>query len=426
MADIEHTLLRNIFWLFSLQGLNYLVPLIVLPYLVRILGIERYGMVAFAQSLAQYFVLLTDYGFNLSATKQIARIRSDHEGVTNLFWCVIILKVLLMCLGIIILAVLVTAIPRFRVEPMLYAAAYLSVIGTVLFPTWLFQGLEQMKYISIVSGSAKLVSALAVFIFVHKSTDYVLALSILSGGVLAAGVLGFVVAIRTFAISPRLPAFENVKDTLHDGWHLFISTAATSFYTNSNVFLVGIIAGNAQAGYFSAAEKIVRGMQAMLGPVTQAIYPHVNSLMGRSRDLALTFLRRGFIWIAVLSLFPSILLFLFAGPVAHLVVGPTADSCIPIFRWMAMLPFIVAISNVLGIQTMIPFGLERELSRIYVVAGLGSLALSIVLIRHYAALGAAASVLAVEVGIIVSMWAALRHRGLNILRFGTISAPTAT
>jgi len=423
---IEHTLVRNIFWLFSLQGLNYLIPLAVLPFLVRMLGIERYGLLAFAQSFAQYFVLLTDYGFNLSATKQIARSRSEQDRVSNLFWCVILLKVLLMLLGIIILASLVASIPRFRSEPLLYAAAYLGVIGTVLFPTWLFQGMEQMKYISIVSGGAKLVSAVALFVFVRHSSDYVLALAILSAGTFGAGLLGFIVAIRTFAIIPKLPSLDDVKDTLRDGWHLFVSTAATSFYTNSNVFLVGIIAGNEQAGYFSAAEKIIRGMQAMLGPVTQAIYPHVNSLVGRSRDLALAFLRKGFVWISVISFVPSLLLFLCAAPVAHVVVGPAADSCIPIFRWMAMLPFIIAISNVLGIQTMIPFGLERELSRIYVVAGLGSLALSISLIRHYAALGAAMSVLTVELAIIVCMWAALRTRGVNLLPFGAVGAPTAT
>ena len=421
---MEHTVTRNIFWLFSLQGLNYLVPLAVLPFLVRVLGIERYGLVAFAQSFAQYFVLLTDYGFNLSATKQIVRIRSDREQVSNLFWCVIILKVILMFVGVIILVFLITVVPRFRAEPALYVVAYLAVVGTVLFPIWLFQGMEQMKYISVVSGGTKLVSALVLFIVVRHCYDYVLAMAILSGGTFAAGLIGFVVAVRSFAIAPRLPSLADFGSTLRGGWHLFVSTAATTFYTNSNVFLVGLIAGNTQAGYFSAAEKLIRGAQAMLGPVTQAIYPHVNSLIGLSPALALRFLRKGFLWIGALSFIPSLLLFVCAAPVAHFVVGPTADSCIPIIRWMAMLPFIIAVSNVLGIQTMIPFGLERELSRIYVVAGLGSLALSILLIRHYAAVGAAVSVLMVEFVIIICMWAALRHRGLNLMPFGAVSSPT--
>lgn len=422
---IEHKLLGNIFWLFSLQGLNYLIPLAVLPYLVRVLGIERYGLLAFAQSLAQYFVIFTDYGFNLSATKQIARARADRERVSSLFWCVIILKLALMLLSAIVLAVLLAAVPRFHSEVSLYAAAFMAVIGTVLFPIWLFQGMEQMKYISMVSGGAKLLSALALFIFVRGTSDYVLALAILSGGMLFAGIVGLVVAITRFGIIVRMPAKAEIADTLRDGWHLFVSTAATTFYTNSTVFLVGIFAGNVQAGYFSAAEKIVRGMQGLLGPVTQAIYPHVNSLAGSSRDLALAFLRKSFIWIGIFSFIPSFLLFLFAQPVARLILGSTPGDVSDIFRWVAMLPFVIAISNVLGIQTMIPFGLERQLSRIYLFAGLGSLALSIPLIRHYGALGAAISVLTVELVIVFCMWESLRTRGLNVLRAGAIGAPSA-
>ena len=421
----EHKLLGNIFWLFSLQGLNYLIPLAVLPFLVRVLGIERYGLLAFAQSLAQYFVIFTDYGFNLSATKQIARARFDRERVSSLFWCVIILKLALMFLSAIVLAALLIAVPRFHSEVSLYAAAFMAVIGTVLFPIWLFQGMEEMKYISMVSGGAKLLSAVALFIFVRDSSDYVLALAILSGGMLLAGIVGLVVAITKFGIIIRMPAKAEMMDTLRDGWHLFVSTAATTFYTNSNVFLVGIFAGNVQAGYFSAAEKIVRGMQGLLGPVTQAIYPHVNSLAGSSRELALAFLRKSFIWIGVFSFVPSFLLFLFAQPVSRLILGSTTGDVSEIFRWMAMLPFVVAISNVLGIQTMIPFGLERQLSRIYLFAGVGSLAFSILLIRHYGALGAAISVLTVELVIVFCMWESLRTRGLNVLRSGAVGAPSA-
>jgi polysaccharide transporter, PST family len=293
-----------------------------------------------------------------------------------------------------------------------------------LFPMWLFQGMEQMRYISMVSGGAKLLSAVALFIFVRSSSDYVLALAILSGGMLFAGVAGLFVALHKFAIIMRMPAPDEIMGVLKDGWHLFISTAATTFYTNSNVFLVGLLAGNAQAGYFSAAEKIVRGMQGLLGPVTQAIYPYVNSLATTSRDVALAFVRRSFIWIGTLSFVPSLLLFLLASPVAHLILGSSSGEAIPVFRWMAMLPFVIAVSNVLGIQTMIPFGLERQLSRIYVCSGLGSLVLSTILIRSYGALGAAVSVLTVECVIVVCMWKSLKNRGVNMLHSAVVSAPS--
>ena len=81
----------NLFWLYALQGLNYLVPLAVLPYLLRILGVEHYGLIAFAQAFAQYFIILTDYGFNLSATKRIALLRDDRRQVSIVFWSVLVI-----------------------------------------------------------------------------------------------------------------------------------------------------------------------------------------------------------------------------------------------------------------------------------------------------------------------------------------------
>lgn len=423
LLTAERKLLGNIFWLFSLQGLNYVIPLAVLPFLVRRLGIERYGMIAFAQSLAQYFVIFTDYGFNLSATKQIARVRSDKDSVSNVFCCVVVIKILLMAVSAAVLAALLIAVPRFRADWILYLVAFVAVIGTVMFPLWLFQGMEEMKYVSLISGGCKAGAAILLFVFVRDGSQYVLALAILSSGMLATGVVGCVFAVYRFRIAVRIPDRADLAGTLKDGWHLFVSTAATTFYTNSNVFLVGMLAGSAQAGYFSAAEKIVRGLQGLLVPITQAIYPHVNSLAGRSRELALRFVRRSFVWIGLFALVPSVLLFMLAAPVAHLVVGANAAESVSLFRWMAPLPFIIAVSNVLGIQTMIPFGLERRLSRIYVVAGAGSLALSIVLIHISGALGAAVSVLTIEAVIVICMWESLRQQGLHVIA-GPIGAPT--
>ena len=402
------------FWLYVLQGLNYLVPLAVLPYLVRTLGVGRYGLLAFAQAFAQYFVILTDYGFNLSATRRIALVRENKEEVSLVYWSVLFIKLALMMLGAIVVAALVSFIPRFRADALLYAIAYVAVIGNVLFPIWLFQGMEKMQYISVVSGGAKLLAALLLFALVHQPSDYVIALAIQSGGFLVAGIAGFWIALARFGISYRQPSRIELSAALQDGWHLFVSNAAGTLYATTNVFLVGLVAGNVEAGYFSAAERITRSIQGMMGPITQAIYPHVSGLAARSREFALAFLRKSLAWIGVLSFVPSVVLLFFARPIAVILFGSAADGSIVPLRWLAMLPFVISVSAVLAIQTMIPFGMEKQLSRIYVVAGLGSLALSLPLIHRYGASGGAAAVLAVEIAIVLAMWNVLNHNGINL------------
>ncbi len=409
-------LISNVAWLYALQGLNYVLPLAVLPYLVRVLGVERYGLLAFAQAFAQYFVILADYGFNLSATKQIARRRGNREDVSRLFWSVLFIKFVLMLFGCLVLFVILAAVPRFRADSAVYVIAYVAVPGSILFPLWLFQGMEQMRYISIVSGGARVLSAILLFIFVHHSSDYMLALAIQSGGVLLAGVAALWTALSNFDIDFCRPSRADISQALRDGWHLFVSSAATTLYANTGAFLVGMLAGNVQAGYFGAADKINRGIQGLLAPVTQAVYPHVSLLAAKSRDAALAFIRKSLIGIGLVSFLPSLLVFLFARSVALFVFGSITQDCVITLRWMAMLPFVIAVSSVFAIQTMIPMGFERQLSRVYVLAGLGSLALSVPLILHYGAAGGGASVLMVEIFVDTAMWSVLRRHGVHVLR----------
>lgn len=402
------------FWLYALLGLNAVIPLAVLPYLVRVLGVERFGLVAFAQAFAQYFVILTDYGFNLSATKQTARVRNNREKVSRLFWSVIEIKLVLTIAGAFVMGLILAFVPRFRADAILYEVAYVAVVGTVLFPVWLFQGMEQMRYISLLSGGAKVLSALLIFLLVHHRSDYLLALAIQSGGLLVAGIVGFWSGMTHFKISFRQPSRADLKESLRDGWHLFVSNAAGTLYATTNVFLVGLVAGNVQAGYFSAAEKIVRSIQGLLVPIAQAIYPHISELASRSRDLALAFIRKSLVWIGVLSFAPSVLLLLFARPIALILLGKAAEGSVSPLRWIAMLPFIIAVSGVLAVQTMIPLGMEKQLSRIYVVAGISSLMFSLPLIHRYGASGGGAGVLIVEVCIVLAMWTVLKRNGIDL------------
>ncbi|MFZ0439138.1 MAG: oligosaccharide flippase family protein, partial [Candidatus Sulfotelmatobacter sp.] len=147
ISPVRRKLIGNMFWLYTLQGLNYIIPLAVLPYLVRVLGVERYGLVAFAQSLAQGFIFITDYGFNLSATKQISRVRHDQAEVSRIFWAVMTVKGAFLLFGMVILTAMLLTVPRFHADTLTYAIAYVAVLGSVLFPLWLFQGAEQMRYI---------------------------------------------------------------------------------------------------------------------------------------------------------------------------------------------------------------------------------------------------------------------------------------
>jgi len=406
-------LLGNISSLYFLQGLNYLIPMAVLPYLVRVLGMEIYGLMAFAQSFAQYFNILTDYGFNYSATRFIAKNHDDSVATSRMFCCVFLIKFVLTALGAVVLAAVLLLVPRFRQDSAFFLIGYLAVLGNVLFPVWYFQGVQKMRYISILTGAAKVSSAVLLFVFVRGPKDALLAITIQSAGMVVAGLAGLWVSLRGIRFQIQLPLWVEIKSTLTGGWHLFISTAGVSLYSNTNVFLVGMLSGNVQAGYFSVAEKLIRAMAGLVAPVSQAMFPHVSSLAEDSSEIALKFIFRALKWLGGLTIILSLILFLFARPIALLCFGHGAIGSIPIIRWIALLPFLITMNTTLGVQTMVTLGLDKQFSRIMILAGIANAVLAIPLILAFAAQGAGACVLVTETTIVVIMVLVLRQNGVN-------------
>ena len=414
MASDRHRLLSNMASLFTLQGANYALPLVTLPYLVRVLGPEKFGLIAFAQAFIQYFVVATDYGFNLSATRDVAVHRDDPQKLGEIIGAVMTIKIALAMVGALVLACLVLLIPTFRQHWPLYSVVYLTVIGATFFPTWLFQGLERMRDITWMNVSARLVTTACIFIFIQGPKDFVIAGAIQSIPVALAAIPAWAVLRRSHRIGLRLPRAAVLYAQLKDGWHVFLSTAAINVYTSSNTFVLGLIAGPVAVGYFSAANKLVQAVQGLLTPITQTLYPHISALAARSRAEALDFIRKVLKWIAPASFALSGLVWSAAGPLVGLILGDRYTPAVSVLAWLAFLPFIIALSNVFGIQTMLTFGMNRIFSRILIASAGLNLVLIFPLAWRFGANGAAMSMLCTETFVTASMAWMLHRRGINL------------
>lgn len=405
-------LISNFFSLSSVEVANYILPLITLPYLVRVLGPEKYGLIAFAQAFAQYFVLLTDYGFNLSATRNISIHRDDKEKVSKIFSSVMAIKVTLMTLSFLIMAALVFAVPKFRSDWLLYFFAFGMVIGNVLFPIWFFQGMERMRFIALLNLLAKFIFVIAIFVFVKVRTDYIYVPLIASLGFITAGILSLWIVFRRFNIKFRFPILSDAKYEMKEGWHIFISTAAVSLYTTSNTFILGLLANNLIVGYYSAAEKLIRSGQRLLNPISQTIYPHISKLVSDSKEKAISFIRKALLLIGGGSFVVSFVPFLLASPIVYFILGPQFKESVIVLRILAFLPFIIALSNIFGIQTMITFNMKEAFSKILISAGFINIILALILVPLFQHVGTAISVLITETYVTATMFVFLLRKGI--------------
>lgn len=423
IVNVRQRLLNNMASLFVLQGSNYLLPLITIPYLVRVLGLDNFGRISFAQAFIQYFVVLADYGFNLSATREVAIRRNDSERLSSLFSAVMVIKTGFMVLGFILLLLVIALVPIFKRDWPLYIIVYLAaVFGNVVLPVWLFQGLERMRSMIVLTIFSRLVGVVLIFAYVRSSGEYLLAAGLQSGSLILAGVLACIIIPRIGRVHLVCPTFTELRSVLSDGWHVFLGTASVCLFTNSNVFLLGLITNPSSVGYFSAAEKLVRAVTGLTIPIAQAIYPHIAALASNSRDAAYVFIRRLIRLQGIFTLVLSLLLFLFAGQLVALLFGNQFKASIVLVKWMALLPFVIGLNNILGTQIMLNFGMQKTFSRILIVVGVFSIGLIIPMTLWFDAEGAAITVFVAEFTQTMTMIVILKRLGiLSMILNGTSS-----
>ncbi len=403
---------KNIAALSILQLLNYALPLAVVPYLGRVLGPAHYGLLVFGQATVNYANSITDYGFNLSATRLIARHRQDRAVLSRIFWSTLAAKALLMVGCFLALACLTAIVPLFHANAALIAACSLLVVGNVMFPQWFFQGMEEMRAITVAQSAAKLLLIPLVFILVKNDTQFVRAAAIQSGTAVLAGLLGIPLLMRRTPLQWYRPRLSDVMEALREGWNVFISTAAIFVYTSTNTMVLGFLSGAVQVGYFGAADRIIKGSQSVTAPVTQALYPHINSLAVQSREAAMSLIRKSMKWIVLASLAISLVFLFGAAPISHLVFGHKFDGSIWPLRIMAILPVLVGLSNVFGVQTMLTFGMSKEFNRIVTGSAILNLLLTFPLVKIAGASGAALAILITEIFVTIAMYVKVRSLGL--------------
>ncbi|HHD81792.1 MAG TPA: flippase [Campylobacterales bacterium] len=265
----------NFLSLTILQAVNYILPLLTLPYLVKTLGVDYFGLLAFATATITYFGTLTDYGFNLTATKEISIHRDNPQKVSEIFSSVMIIKFFLLTFSFLLLLLLTLSFSKFGEHWEIYLLTFGTVIGQFLFPVWFFQGMEKMKYITVLNLIAKSLFTIAIFGFVQSKEDVYLVPLFFSLGGIVAGFISLYIIYTKFQTHFKLQKVETIKTYLIDGWHVFLSRFYVSMYTSANLLLLGFLTNNVIVGYYAIAEKIVLAIAGIFEPLNHALYPYL-------------------------------------------------------------------------------------------------------------------------------------------------------
>ena len=405
---------KNIVSLFLWQVATYVLPLATFPYMTHVLGVDHFGLLVFSQAIMVYGVMITDWGFGLSASQDVARHQSDHAYISKLFWETMLAKLLLAGLSLLVLLLAIAIIPRLWSMAAVLLLSWLAVLGSALTLNWLLQGLERMGRFVMAGLIGRLTSIPLIFIFVHRPQDVAMAAAIQSFAVFVGAGASMFVARQVGVIHWVRPSLQGAVTQLRAGYPMFVAAVAMNVYTVSNTVVLGAMTSPREVGFFSGADKLRTAAQGLLSPLSQAVYPRANALMAESREAGLAFLRKVLVWQGGLALCISLGLMVTAKWLVLLLLGSAYTESTQVLRWLAVLPFLIGVSNVFGIQVMLALGMQKVFNRILIVSGIFNIFMVLFMAHFMGALGVAITMVVVELFVTVAMGVYIHLKGVPL------------
>ena len=363
MTD-KRRLIENFSALTFMQLLNYILPFITLPYLARVLTIEEYGVYIFSLSFIQYFIIIVNFGFDLSGTREISINRNNSKKLSEIFSSILIIKFILMLISLIILILLILFVPIIKEYWYVHLLMFLMVFGNMLLSIFIYQGLEKMKFITILNASIKIFFTLSIFIFVKDQNDLALVALLNSIGYIIVGIISLIIITSVINIKLKIPSKESIVSQLKNSAQFFWSRIAVSMYTTSNTFVIGLILGPVAAGFFGTADKLFRGVVSLYHPLNSVLYPYI----AHSKNISLY--KKLFKISTISNIFIVLLVFLFSDFIINLIFGEGYGESAVLLKMFMFAAIYMMPSILMGYPLLGALGYTKEVNNSVIFASI--------------------------------------------------------
>lgn len=382
-------LASNFVWLSALKVVGYIFPLITMPYLARVIGVTGFGEIAFATSIIVFLETFTDFGFNYTATRDIARCRENRIAVSEIFSNVLWAKLLLMTIAFGVLCILIFAIPSLYEKRLLLFLTFLYIPGHILFPDWFFQAMEDMKYITILNVVSKVLFTALVFVVIKEQSDYVWQPMLTAIGYWVSGFIAMIFVYKRFNVRILTPVLKNIWHTIKDSANMFVSLIFPNLYTNFSTILLRSTCGEVATGLYDAGARFITLVNQMFDVLSRTFYPFLS----RRIDKHKIFVYIGGAGSALASIF------LFFGADLLIKIFYTAefmDAAI-VIRIMSVSPIAFFLMNTYGANFLVIRGQENIYRNITMAFSILGFVISILLIPKYNYIGMAITITSARV-----------------------------
>jgi polysaccharide transporter, PST family len=388
-------LLTNFIALGVIQGANFVLPIVVMPFVIRRIGASLFGVISVAQVVMIFMSTVSDYGFNLTATRDISVHKDNREKISRIFSNVLASKFLICILILLFLLLLAPVVPVVKGHFLLYLLGFAYVIGQATLVSWFFQGMEKMQFITISTLIARLLFVLLVFLFIRQKEDYIYFLFFLGVGNIVAGVFSIFLAVKIFKLRFYRPRWIDIKYELKEGWHLTVSNLSINTYQNINILVLRLFTSDLIVGYYSIAEKIFFAVRQVLGIFSQVVYPHICQLTRRSQQASALFFKRFYLPFLILMCLGCTGVFILSPYIIQIFMGHREGLPTLLLRILSFVPVIVCL-NIPAYQVLLAFDRKKSYFQILVSAMFVSLVTNLLFCSGWGAVGTTLSIVVTE------------------------------
>ena len=377
-------LAENFAALLLLQVAGYVFPFITLPYLSRTIGVEHFGDIAFATAIMVYCQTVVDYGFIFSAVRDIARCKEDKKEASAIFTRVMWARFFLVLVSFALLLLCILFIPKLYGMRLILLYSFFMVIGHALFPDWMFQALEKMKYITILNLLTKFLFTVLVFVVIREQDDYIYQPILTSLGFCISGIISL---ILLWKMGFRMGRFriKEVLSTIRSNTDLFINQIVPNLYNSLSTIFLGFMSGSTANGIFDAGNRFNNISSQFIAIISRVFYPYLSRNI-QQHSLYLK-LHLG------ISFCAGLFLFVTAPLLIDLFFTEVFDEDVLVLRIMSCSLIFLSLSNVFGTNYLIVIGKEKELRNCTMVASIAGFFIMIPLVYYFSYIGAAFTII---------------------------------
>ena len=394
-AGKKNKLFYNFISLGIVQALITLLQLVVIPHVIKKIGIDGFGVVALAQVVILYLSAFTDYGFNQNATREISLYKTDRIRMSEIFFRVLFSKLLLCLLAFIILLILLIFVPVFRAHALLYLMAFIYVVGQTCLVTWFFQGLEKMQFIALLTLYGRILFVVLVFVFIKTKEQDFLFLFFLGTGTLIAGVASIFTAYRMQKLEFIKPSLADIMQELREGWHITVANLSSYTCQYANIFVLRMFTNDLLVGYYSIAERVFFTTKQVLVMFSQVAYPRVCRLVENGKEYIITFWKQIYFPFLICVLSGSLLLFIFSPQVLYFFIRDEYFHSVFFLRMLCIVSVIVCL-NIPATLTLLAMNHKKSYSRIVTLGMMVNIVSNVVLVYFFKATGTIISIFITE------------------------------